>query len=174
MPFGILGLPRRRIDGATGVRCRDEERQRVMSAERKLVLVPVNGGSGDERAIDLAVLLAKRHHATITAVHVVQVPQQLALDDKMALECGRGEEVLHCAERCAQQYGCEIEIELLQARAAGPAIVDEAIERHAALIVMATIVRRRAGEVSFGRTTVPYVLKNAPCEVLITRRQFDE
>ena len=145
-----------------------------MSAERKLVLVPVNGGIGDERAVDLAVLLAKRHHAAITAIHVVQVPQQLPLEAGMAMECGRGEEVLRCAERCAQQYGREIEIELLQARAAGPVIVDEAIGRHATLIVMATIVCRRAGAVSFGRTTVPYVLKNAPCEVLIARQEFDE
>ena len=37
------------------------------------------------------------------------------------------------------------------------------------MIVMATSLFRRAGEVTIGRTTVPYVLKNAPCEVVVTR-----
>jgi hypothetical protein len=34
---------------------------------------------------------------------------------------------------------------------------------------MATSLWRRAGEVTVGRTTVPYVLRNAPCEVLVSR-----
>jgi len=42
------------------------------------------------------------------------------------------------------------------------------------LIVMGAIIRRRGGEVTPGRTTIPYVLKNAACEVLICRRSRAE
>ena len=145
-----------------------------MQSGQNLVLVPVNGTIDDERAIDLALPLAKRHHAAISAIHVVEVPQALALEAEMNTECARGEDILRAAEECARRYGQEIEIELLQARAAGAAIVDEALGRDATLIVMATSIRRRAGEVTVGRTTVPYVLKNAPCEVVVSRRAMDE
>lgn len=145
-----------------------------MSAGESLVLVPINGSMVDERALDVAILLAKRHHAVITAIHVVEVPQQLPLEAEMGAEVAHGQEVLAAAERCAGQYGRDIEIELLQARAAGPAIVDEAIERRASLIVLGTVVRRRAGEPSFGRATIPYVMKNAPCEVVLCRRPSEE
>ena len=141
-----------------------------MAAITGLVLVPINGAPTDERALDIAILMARRYHCALTAVHVVEVPQQLPIDADMGAAVTRGEQVLASAERCAAQYGYDIEVELLQARAAGPAIVDEAIGRGAKLIVMGTMLRRRAGENAPGRTTVPYVLKNAPCEVVLCRR----
>lgn len=144
-----------------------------MSAGERIVLVPINGTADDERAIDVAILLAKRERAAISAIHVVEVPQELPLEAEMNQEVTRGEDVLEAAERYARQHGPDIEIELLQARVAGPAIVDEAIERGASLIVMSTSVRRRAGEITVGRTTIPYVLKNAPCEVIVCRRSLD-
>jgi nucleotide-binding universal stress UspA family protein len=141
-----------------------------MTAGENLILVPVNGSVVDERAIDIAILMARRYHSTVTAVHVVEVPQQLPLEIEMAEEVARGDRILNAATRCAAQYGYEIEVELLQARAAGSAIVDEALGREARLIVMGTMVRKRAGEITPGRTTIPYILKNAPCEVVICRR----
>lgn len=136
----------------------------------RLILVPINGSVCDGRAIEVAVMLAKRNHAEVIAIHIVEVPQELPLESEMERECAQGADVLHNAEQFAAQYGNDIEIELLQARTAGPAIVDEAIQRGATQIVMSTTVRRRAGETTVGRTTVPYVLKNAPCEVLVVRR----
>ena len=141
-----------------------------MAAVTGLVLVPINGAPTDERALDIAILMARRYHCLLTAVHVVEVPQQLPIDADMTEAVARGEEVLATAERCAAQYGYDIEVELLQARAAGPAIVDEAIGRGARLIVMGAMLRRRGGEMTPARTTIPYVLKNAPCEVVICRR----
>ncbi len=141
-----------------------------MTAGENLILVPVNGSVVDERAIDIAILMARRYHSTVTAVHVVEVPQQLPLEIEMGEEVAHGDQILLAATKCAAQYGYEIEVELLQARAAGSAIVDEALGREARLIVMGAQVRRRGGEMTPGRTTIPYILKNAPCEVVICRR----
>ena len=58
--------------------------------------------------------------------------------------------------------------ELLQARAVGPAIVDEAIERDAEAIVMTAAIHRRHGRPTLGDTT-DHVLLNAPCEVVVIR-----
>lgn len=145
-----------------------------MPTWENLVLVPVNGSVVDERAVDVALLLARRYHAEVTAIHVVEVPQRLPLDAEMLAEVERGELVLQATERWAAQYGWNLNVELLQARAAGPAIVDEAIGRRARLIVLGTTLYRRAGELTTGRSTVPYVLKNAPCEVVVCRHPLDE
>jgi nucleotide-binding universal stress UspA family protein len=141
-----------------------------MAASGNLILVPINGSVVDERALDIAILMARRYHSTVTAIHVVEVPQQLPLEAEMGAEVERGDQILRAATEIAAQYGYELEVELLQARAAGPAIVDEALGRGARLIVLGAMIRRRGGEVTPGRTTIPYVLKNAPCEVVICRR----
>jgi nucleotide-binding universal stress UspA family protein len=143
--------------------------RRIMAAADNLVLVAINGSVADARAIDLAIVLAKRYHAEVTAIHVVEVPQELPLEAEMPAEVARGQAVLAAGEEVAQQYGRDLEVELLQARAAGPALVDEAIERRASLIVLGTVLRPRLGERSFGRMTVLYVMKNAPCEVVLVR-----
>jgi nucleotide-binding universal stress UspA family protein len=57
---------------------------------------------------------------------------------------------------------------LLQARAVGPAIVDEAIERDADAIVMTAAIQRRHGRPTLSDTVV-HVLLNAPCEVVVIR-----
>ena len=58
--------------------------------------------------------------------------------------------------------------ELLQARTAGAAIVDEAVEQQVDAIVMATENRLERGKISVGES-VPYVLRHAPCEVIVIR-----
>lgn len=141
-----------------------------MPFPQSLVLVPINGTECDNRAVDLALMLARRDRATVVVIYIVVVPQHLPLDHEMTEEVSRGEAVLRNAEEFAVGTGRDIDVELLQSRAAGSAIVDEAIQRQASAIVMATGLYRRAGTVTFGRTTVPYVLKNAPCEVIVCRR----
>src|SRR5919202_104781 len=111
----------------------------------KMILAPGNGTAYDERALDIALLLASREYAGVSAIYVVVVPQELPLEAEMPEAVTRGEEVLRAAEEHARAHGREIEVELLQARAAGPAIVDEAVARGANMIVMATSLLPRSG-----------------------------
>jgi nucleotide-binding universal stress UspA family protein len=63
---------------------------------------------------------------------------------------------------------------LLQARDVGAALVDEASERDADLLVVGLPFRKRfGGEFAVGRT-IPYVLKNAPCAVWVVREPIPE
>jgi len=63
---------------------------------------------------------------------------------------------------------------LLQAREVGAALVDEAIERAADLLVLSLPYRKRfGGDFAIGRT-IPYVLKNAPCAVWVVREPIAE
>lgn len=133
------------------------------------VLVPINGGPGDEHALRVAIQLTHRSRAVIHVIYVVEVPQALPLEAELPAELARGEQAIQQCEAIGQQERIVLEAELLQARAAGAAIVDEAAQRGLDLIILSVEGRQRRGEYSLGRTA-PYVLKQSPCEVWLLRR----
>lgn len=137
------------------------------------ILVPVHGDPQDVRAIDIAASLINHDEdAELTLVYVVEVPQEFALDADLPEVVDRGEAVLSQAAQYAERHEGgqwrNISTELLQARSAASAIVDEALDRDVDAIVLASCNRRRLGVVSQGET-VPYVLNNAPCDVILVR-----
>ena len=130
------------------------------------ILLPVIGTEADEQAIRLACGLTKKNKGKISAVYVLTVKRALPLEAEIEPEIQKGEEVLDYIERIAEEEGKEIETDLLQAREVGPAIVDEAVELGVDLILMGVTYKRRFGQFTMG-DVVPYVLKNAPCRVML-------
>jgi len=130
------------------------------------ILVPVIGTEADEEAIRLACGLAKKNKGKIWVVYVITLKRALPLDAEIESETRRAEEALDHIEDVAEEQDHEIETDLLQAREAGPAIVDEAAEREVDLILMGVTYKRRFGQFTLG-DVVPYVLKNAPCRVIL-------
>ncbi len=94
------------------------------------------------------------------------MPLNLPLDARLASERQKAEQVLKAAGTIAQQFGVKFTPRVITARSAGRAIVDEAEQRRAEVIIMGTQRKRRIGDLVFGRTT-DYVIDNAPCEVLL-------
>jgi len=139
------------------------------SYDYKRVVVALNGGPSDGRIVRLASEVARDNKAELIAVHVVEIDWTLPLDADIA---GRSEEtqrVLDVAEAVAESAKQRLESVLLQARDVGAAIVDEAAERGADLIVLGVPFRTRfGGDFAIGRT-IPYVLQNAPCTVWVVR-----
>jgi nucleotide-binding universal stress UspA family protein len=138
------------------------------------LVVALNGGVSDERIVRLAVEIARDNKAELIAIHVVEIDWTLPLDADIA---GRSEEVqrvLDMAEAVAESSKQRLEPVLLQARDVGAAIVDEASERDADLIILGVPFRTRfGGEFAIGRT-IPYVLQNAPCTVWVVREPMSE
>jgi nucleotide-binding universal stress UspA family protein len=132
------------------------------------ILVPVNGNSTDDEAVALACEIARRGKASVYAIYVIEVKRTLPLDVDLPPEAAKGDTVLATAEHVADEFGVDLETEILQARDVGTAIVDEALERDVDLIVMGIGYKRKFGEFDMGRTA-PYVLKNAPCRVWLAR-----
>jgi nucleotide-binding universal stress UspA family protein len=137
-------------------------------------LLALNGGPSDRAIVRLAAEYARSTKAELIAVHVVEIDWTLPLDADIA---GRSEEVqqiLDAAEASAETYKIKLDPVLLQARDVGAAIVDEATEREADLLVLGLPYRTRfGGDFAIGRT-IPYVLKNAPCAVWVVRQPMNE
>jgi nucleotide-binding universal stress UspA family protein len=137
-------------------------------------VVALNGGPSDARTVNLTATLARQDKAEVVVVHVVEVDWTRPLDADVASGSEEAQRVLDIAESTAEAAGIRVETVLLQARDVGAALVDEAAEREADLLVMGIGYRRRfGGDFAIGRT-IPYVLKNAPCAVWVVREPMPE
>ncbi len=137
-------------------------------------VVALSGSASDARILRLVLDLAKPTRAEVVAVHVVEIDWTLPLDANVAGMSDEAQRVLDVAEAQAEHANFAIEAVLVQARDVGAAIVDEAVERDADLLVLGLPYRKRfGGDFAIGRT-VPYVLKNAPCAVWVAREPMPE
>ena len=130
------------------------------------ILVPVIGTEADEEAMRLACRLAKRDKGKILAIYSIKIKRSLPLDAEIESEIEKAEYILDHIEMVAEEQDYEVDTDVLQAREAGPAIIDEVVERGVDLILMGIKHKTRFGQFSLGHV-VPYVLKNAPCPVIL-------
>ena len=128
--------------------------------------MPVIGTEADDEAMKLACRLAKKNKSKILAIYSIKIKRALPLDAEISSEIQKAEAVLDHIEIIAEEQDYEIDTDILQAREAGPAIIDEAMERGADLILMGIKHKTHFGQFSLGHV-VPYVLKNAPCPVIL-------
>ncbi len=136
------------------------------------ILVPVSGTEADGEAMRIACRLAKKNKAKIWAVYIIAVKRSLPLDAEIESEIRKAENILDHVESVAEEQDYEVETDLLQAREVAPSIVDEAVERGADLILMGVTYKKRFGQFSLGNV-VPYVLKNAPCHVILYHQPIE-
>jgi APA family basic amino acid/polyamine antiporter len=141
----------------------------ALALEYRNVLVPVIWRRESEAAVDLACRLAAERGGSIVALTVIEVPLEVALDAAPTADAERkANELLDEARAIGDAYGVNVIGRLVRARRAGRAIVDEAERRHSEIIVMGAPRRdqhRRRGRIFGG--TVDFVLKNAPCRVMV-------
>jgi nucleotide-binding universal stress UspA family protein len=138
------------------------------SVFRRAILA-LAGGRCDDRIVRLAAELGRGAHAELVGLHVVEVGWSMPLDADIAARSEAAQQLLDHAEMIAEGLKAKLEPVLLQAREVGAALVDEATEREADLLLMGLPYRKRfGGDFAIGRT-IPYVLKHAPCEVWVVR-----
>ena len=108
------------------------------------------------------------------AVHVVEIDWTMPLDADVAGSSESVQRILDLAEGTAEENHYTVEAVLLQARDVGAALVDEATERSADLLILGLPYRKRfGGDFAIGRT-IPYCLKNARCTVWVVREPIPE
>jgi nucleotide-binding universal stress UspA family protein len=138
------------------------------------VVIALNGGSSDAQIVALASRFAKTGTTELIAVHIVEIDWTLPLDADIAGHSEEAQRVLDMAESVAEGNKARLTPILLQARDIGAALVDEASERNADLLMVGLPYRKRfGGDFAIGRT-IPYVLKNAACAVWVVREPIPE
>ncbi len=135
------------------------------------MLVPYDGSENSRRALDVAVDLARKYNATVSAVAAVSLPEFAASVDEVdqVKEQGRKffENSLNEAKESARRAGVSLETEILYGHRS-EAILDHAKKIGADLIVigsrgLSTVERYVLGSVS------EVVVHHAHCSVLVVR-----
>jgi basic amino acid/polyamine antiporter, APA family len=130
------------------------------------ILVPMKLGPIGEEVLATAIKLAEERGSTVSALHVISVPLDRALDADMVDAEERAEASLAEAKLLASEHGVAVEGAIVRARSIGEAIVEEAKRVGVDLIVMGSSPRWRR-QSRFFSPTVDFVLRNAPCEVMV-------
>jgi len=141
----------------------------ALALEYRRLLVPIVPGQPTDEAFDVAASLAAERGAQIAAVHVIEVQLDLPLNAWLPDRVAQADRELDEAQRIGESYGVTVIPRLIRARSAGPAIVEEARRRGTEIIVIGAARNEltRARRAVFGRT-VDYVLRQAPCRVMVT------
>jgi len=143
-----------------------DEHRGLAEAQFSKILVPMKLGEIGEEMIATAVKLAQERGAAVEALHVIRVPMELPLDAELIDQEERAEASIAEAKLLGADHGVQVDGRTVRARAIGQAIVQEAQEQGADLIVLGSSPRWRR-QSRFFSPTVDYVLKKAPSEVLI-------
>jgi nucleotide-binding universal stress UspA family protein len=140
------------------------------------ILVPLLGDDNvDAPALKVAaMLLAGREGVEVSLLHVLEVPFDRNLDAEDETAVAEADQLLSSAEKLLAETGVPARTSTVQARAAGPAIVDDANELGADLIVMGLRYKKRFGGQWDAGRTVPYVMRNSTAPVWCLRAETKE
>ncbi len=143
---------------------RHERPVSFVELDYRSALVPIFGTDVDASALRAAAKLVGEG-ATIEAIYILCIPNQLSIDSGLHEEEQLGLGVLERAKVTGRKSGLKVQTRLLRARNAGPAIVEEAQRTSAEIIYLAT-VHAPASERALG-PTASYLLAHRPCRVVI-------
>ena len=140
----------------------------ALALEYRRLLVPIVTGQPSDDALDVACGIAAERRSQITALFVIEVPLDLPLDADLADEEEWANRELDEAQAIGDSYGVTVIGRLVRARSAGEAIVEEAARRGSEIIVLGSPRKvLAAGSRAVFPSTVDYVLKYAPCRVMV-------
>src|SRR5690349_2925304 len=140
---------------------------RSVSKLRRILVPLLNKSNVTDRIVALAAQMAQSRDGHVELLAVIEVPFMLPLNASVEEDQRQALALLGCAEEVARCYTTNLTKHLLKARFAGVAIVREAEERAIDMILIANAPTRVRGGVHQLDPTVEYVLRNAPCEVLL-------
>lgn len=150
--------------------------KRAATFDYSRILIPVIGDDEvDGPALKIAgMLLAGREGVEASLLNVIEVPFERNLDAEDDAAVARADEILSHAEAMLAELGCGARTSTVQARVAGAAIVDEANEQEADLILMGLRYKKRFGGQWDAGRTVPYVMRNSTAPVWCLRAETKE
>ena len=136
----------------------------ALALEYRSILVPIVAGDESREAVEVAARLATERAGRIVLLRVIVVPLELPLDADLTEQLEEAHRLLDEAYAIVEPYGVRAVERVVRARQAGRAIVEEADRRVTEVIVLGA---RRGGYKTIFGATVEYVLKNAPCRVMV-------
>lgn len=142
------------------------------------ILVPVDGSPTAERGLGEAIELAAQLKSRLILLCVVaghpsmsEIYSSATLEDMRRQSLKFGDDILEAGRKRATQAGleCESVLREVSSERIADVVIEEALKRQCALIVMGTHGRRGLSRLALG-SDAEMVLRDAPVPVLLVRR----
>lgn len=132
------------------------------------ILIAVNDEEISNELVKLGSALGRQFKGELYLVYVYEVPLSLPIDTDVPGELEKGDRILEKAAQVADESKVEVKTDIVQARTAGAGLVTEACNLNADMIILGMKEHPGYGE-TVKSQTLEYVLKKAPCQVLVHR-----
>jgi nucleotide-binding universal stress UspA family protein len=142
----------------------EEERMAQQMRKPKRILVGLKTLENAAELTTLACRLGARG-APLVLVHVIELPDNTALDAEVPDLEAAAQEILHVGEHVARRSHLKTKTRVLRAHSASYALLDELTVQKSDLAVLGYHHGRTLGEVVFG-TTAKHLAEHSPCYVV--------
>jgi APA family basic amino acid/polyamine antiporter len=164
--LAIFGLVRHQRGTGLLEQVPASDEQELPEAGFATILVPMKMGDIGEEIMATAVRIAQERNASVIVLNVIEVPLAQSLDAPLEPEERRAAETLAEARALAEENDVPMRGYSVRTRSIGAAVIEQARQVKADLIVIGSGARWRRHS-RFFSPTVEYVLRKAPCEVMI-------
>jgi APA family basic amino acid/polyamine antiporter len=152
--------------------------QEIVDLPAGPIVVPLEEpGDLAEEVMATACRLAVETGGGVVAVSAIAIPVRDPIDAPRPERERAVSDVQEMARSLAADYGIEFASVVTRTRNPGRAIVDAVVEHDAVLIVIGSPEKRRLAvsrQVAFFGSTVDFVLRKAPCRVIVTHFPSEE
>jgi APA family basic amino acid/polyamine antiporter len=137
-----------------------------LEVEYRSILMPIATGRVDDEMTITACGLLAESGGSLVVIYPIEVPLSMPMSAPMEEETAIAERELLEAAALGREYGITVVTRIVRTRAGGRAVVEEAERRGSEIIVIGARERAKPGQRLFG-PRVDYVLRNAPCRVMV-------
>ena len=130
------------------------------------ILVPTRGGK-ETQTVQMACEIAKIHGASVTAVHVVEVPFSLPLETPLYHRTVVATSILKRAEAIGREFNIGMKLRVVHARTVDAAIFELIEKEGFDLLVMGTVLSSTGVSKGYG-AVVERILKSSKCPVWLS------
>ena len=139
---------------------------------RGAIEVIVSSKQLERELVPLACLIAKQAKCRMYLTSIIEVPRAMPLALPRMREAQEAETLLAEALDMAEKAGCDAVAEVVQARDAATAIIDEARDHGCGLLLLAGGLNTDHRVPHDLGKIIPYVLTHAPCRVWVVQERM--